>query len=134
MRSRYTAFSRGEIEYIRRTLAPESRDGFDAEALKESARQVKWKGLKILRTDRGGPEDGTGIVEFSAHYQHGEEAIEHHEISQFRKDEEGQWLFVDGEIQRPSSPGTVKREAAKIGRNDACPCGSGKKYKKCCGA
>jgi preprotein translocase subunit SecA len=29
---------------------------------------------------------------------------------------------------------TIKREAAKVGRNDPCPCGSGKKYKKCCGA
>jgi preprotein translocase subunit SecA len=28
---------------------------------------------------------------------------------------------------------TIKREAAKVGRNDPCPCGSGKKYKKCCG-
>jgi preprotein translocase subunit SecA len=29
---------------------------------------------------------------------------------------------------------TVKRSSAKVGRNDPCPCGSGKKYKKCCGA
>jgi preprotein translocase subunit SecA len=29
---------------------------------------------------------------------------------------------------------TIVREAPKVGRNDACPCGSGKKYKKCCGA
>jgi uncharacterized protein YecA (UPF0149 family) len=29
---------------------------------------------------------------------------------------------------------TVKRAAAKVGRNDPCPCGSGRKYKKCCGA
>jgi preprotein translocase subunit SecA len=28
---------------------------------------------------------------------------------------------------------TIRREAAKVGRNDPCPCGSGKKYKKCCG-
>ena len=28
---------------------------------------------------------------------------------------------------------TIKREAAKVGRNDPCPCGSGKKYKNCCG-
>ncbi|MFH0802059.1 MAG: SEC-C metal-binding domain-containing protein [bacterium] len=28
---------------------------------------------------------------------------------------------------------TVRRETRKVGRNDACPCGSGKKYKKCCG-
>ncbi|MBW1722756.1 MAG: preprotein translocase subunit SecA [Deltaproteobacteria bacterium] len=32
-----------------------------------------------------------------------------------------------------ASPMTVKREGKKIGRNDPCPCGSGKKYKKCCG-
>ncbi|UCF57694.1 MAG: SEC-C domain-containing protein, partial [Deltaproteobacteria bacterium] len=31
-------------------------------------------------------------------------------------------------------PATVKREGKKIGRNAPCPCGSGKKYKKCCGA
>ncbi|MNM27760.1 hypothetical protein D3C81_382580 [compost metagenome] len=29
---------------------------------------------------------------------------------------------------------TLKREEPKVGRNDDCPCGSGKKYKKCCGA
>ncbi|PJC67711.1 MAG: YecA family protein, partial [Zetaproteobacteria bacterium CG_4_8_14_3_um_filter_59_5] len=28
---------------------------------------------------------------------------------------------------------TVRRELAKVGRNDPCPCGSGKKFKKCCG-
>jgi preprotein translocase subunit SecA len=34
----------------------------------------------------------------------------------------------DGKIK------TVRRTEAKVGRNDPCPCGSGKKYKKCCGA
>jgi uncharacterized protein len=29
---------------------------------------------------------------------------------------------------------TVRRGAAKVGRNDPCPCGSGRKYKQCCGA
>ncbi|MDR2502930.1 MAG: preprotein translocase subunit SecA [Deltaproteobacteria bacterium] len=33
----------------------------------------------------------------------------------------------------PRKPATVKREEPKVGRNDPCPCGSGKKYKKCCG-
>jgi uncharacterized protein len=32
-----------------------------------------------------------------------------------------------------SIPPTVKRESPKVGRNDPCPCGSGKKYKNCCG-
>jgi preprotein translocase subunit SecA len=31
------------------------------------------------------------------------------------------------------APATVRRESAKVGRNDPCPCGSGKKFKKCCG-
>jgi uncharacterized protein len=31
-------------------------------------------------------------------------------------------------------PQPYQRQAAKVGRNDPCPCGSGKKYKKCCGA
>jgi uncharacterized protein len=35
---------------------------------------------------------------------------------------------------RKSSVATFKREAPKVGRNDDCPCGSGKKFKKCCGA
>jgi preprotein translocase subunit SecA len=33
----------------------------------------------------------------------------------------------------PSKPATVRRTADKVGRNDPCPCGSGKKYKNCCG-
>jgi len=33
-----------------------------------------------------------------------------------------------------AEPLTVKRKEAKVGRNDPCPCGSGKKYKKCHGA
>lgn len=136
MRSRYTAFTRGEIDYIRQTLAPESREGFDGEALRASARQVKWKGLTIKSTEKGGPDDQDGIVEFSAFYRHGDEEIEHHEISKFRRGEEGQWYFVDGDIQNaaPEGPKTVTRTEPKIGRNDPCACGSGKKAKKCCGA
>jgi uncharacterized protein len=36
-------------------------------------------------------------------------------------------------LARQSGP-TVRREAPKVGRNDPCPCGSGKKFKRCCGA
>jgi preprotein translocase subunit SecA len=35
--------------------------------------------------------------------------------------------------EEPAMPATVKRTSDKVGRNDPCPCGSGKKYKKCCG-
>jgi uncharacterized protein YecA (UPF0149 family) len=33
----------------------------------------------------------------------------------------------------PEKPEPIRRDTPKVGRNDPCPCGSGKKYKKCCG-
>ena len=52
--------------------------------------------------------------------------------TQVAKQREAQAAAVggDGEKKRPR----VKKAADKVGRNDPCPCGSGKKYKKCCGA
>lgn len=50
-----------------------------------------------------------------------------------------QWDDIFSEEKRKElykeqkASGTVRREGPKIGRNDPCPCGSGKKYKKCCG-
>lgn len=41
-------------------------------------------------------------------------------------------IFRFWQVQR-SSPAPVRREAPKVGRNDPCPCGSGKKFKQCCG-
>ena len=40
----------------------------------------------------------------------------------------------DGEVLHAAREGSFIREEPKVGRNDPCPCGSGKKYKKCCGA
>ncbi len=42
-------------------------------------------------------------------------------------------IRTNREDGQPAGGGTVRRETRKVGRNDACPCGSGKKYKKCCG-
>jgi len=53
------------------------------------------------------------------------------EVARLKKEQEEQPMFfgpAEGGAQRP----TVKKDR-KIGRNDPCPCGSGKKYKKCCG-
>lgn len=143
MRSRYTAFTYKDIDYLKKTLAPESRGDFDAASTKQWAENAKWKGLKILSTQKGGPDDKKGSVEFVATYEMDGEALDHHEISQFRKSEGGQWFFVSGDSHTHKEgeghhhyekPQTVQRESPKIGRNDPCVCGSGKKYKKCCGA
>jgi SEC-C motif domain protein len=130
MRSRYTAYTLADIGYIEHTLAPESRSDFDKAGALSWAKKSEWKGLKIISTDKGTAADSEGVVEFVATYGQEGQFIDHHEISSFRKDETGQWYFVDGH-----APGkkTVRRENPKIGRNDPCHCGSGKKFKKCCG-
>ena len=142
MRSRYTAYTCADIGYLDRTLAPESREGFDPAEAKRWAESSKWKGLRIVDTQLGGPLDTKGLVEFEATYEQDGAGIVHHEVSRFRKTKDGRWLFVDGEFHThkegehhhhgSAKPATVVRESPKIGRNDPCHCGSGKKYKKCC--
>ncbi len=53
--------------------------------------------------------------------------------TQVAKQREAQAAAVGGDTSEKKRP-TVKKAAEKVGRNDPCPCGSGKKYKKCCGA
>ena len=36
------------------------------------------------------------------------------------------------EMRIPPTPAQMKRRPPKVGRNEPCPCGSGKKFKKCC--
>ena len=143
MRSRYSAFVVADIEYLKETLAPESKADFDMEEAREWARNAQWKGLQILKTEKGGPADRTGTVEFVATYVYQDESLDHHETSQFRKTEAGQWLFVEGDghthpagetHHHHAKPQTHVREEPKLGRNEPCVCGSGKKYKKCCGS
>jgi SEC-C motif-containing protein len=119
------------VSYIKQTLVPEKRSTFDEENAKEWAQTSTWKGLQILSTEAGGETDKTGVVEFVATFEQNNKVVEHHEVSQFRKDGRGHWCFVDGEV-KTNKPQTMVRSSPKIGRNDPCSCGSGKKYKKCC--
>lgn len=147
MRTRYAAYVTADIDYLEKTLAPESRSDFDKKSAQQWAKQAQWKGLKIISTDKGSPVDTVGTVEFIATYQQGNEGFDHHEVSQFRKGKDQRWYFVDGDAHTHKEgedhghhhhhhvkPQTVVRDQPKIGRNDPCVCGSGKKYKKCCGA
>ena len=129
MASRYVAYSTGAIDYLLETHAPETRHQVDRKATETWSKSSEWRGLEILRTERGGPDDQTGQVEFVARYRRDGVEHTHHELSDFRRIE-GRWYFVDG---KPIAEPPVRRASPKVGRNDPCPCGSGKKYKKCCG-
>ncbi len=126
MRSRYSAYTKAEVDYLYETTHPSYRKGYDHEGTRQWAESSQWLGLEIVSA-RGGESDTLGEVEFIASYNDGETVHNHHELGKFRK-EDGCWLFVDGKMV-----GAKPIISNKIGRNEPCPCGSGSKYKKCCG-
>ena len=127
MRSRYSAFVKGEHAYIEQTHDPKTRENFDGDANKRWAESSEWLGLEIKEVQGGASSDSYGEVEFVAKYSTAGEEKTHHERSQFNK-RSGKWYFTEGKNPQIS---TFVRDV-KVGRNDPCPCGSGKKYKKCC--
>lgn len=126
MRSRYSAFVTGRLEHVENTHVPEIRDDFNRAEAEQVAASSVWRKLEVLRSSETGD---TGTVEFVIRFRRDGQDMLHHEKASFRR-EEGRWLYIDGEINPKEPP----RQVVKIGRNDPCHCGSGRKYKKCCGA
>lgn len=86
MRSRYSAFVTGDVSYLLRTWHPSTRP-----SSLELDDSIRWIRLDVLDTQRGGPLDTEGVVEFEAHYRGGSQR----ERSRFRR-ENGKWLYLDG--------------------------------------
>ncbi len=118
MKSRYSAFAAGQGRYLVDTLAEEHRADADAAAIAADAAAVEWLGLEIVDSVASGDR---ATVEFKACYRVSGAVAVLHEKSRFER-RGGRWYYVDGILYD-----------AKIGRNDRCPCGSGRKYKQCCG-
>ena len=128
MRSRYTAYVKHDIDYIVDTCVKSEDEGVDVDSTRQWSEQSEWLGLKIVATEKGGAMDSEGIVEFIASYKFQGKKEDHHERSRFVK-KAGTWFFDTG----ATVTDTVVRETPKVGRNEPCPCGSGKKYKACHG-
>lgn len=91
MRSRYTAYTLGRADYLSATWHPTTRrKDMDLDET------IKWLGLKIVRTQDGGPNDREGLVEFVARYKIGGRAQRMREASRFVR-RNGSWLYVSGE-------------------------------------
>lgn len=128
LRSRYTAFALGEIDYLIGSHHSKTVGQIKREEVEEWSKGSEWLGLEILSVEAGLEKDTEGNIIFKATYKADGKEHEHMEKSFFEK-ENGAWKFLDAKAVHL---GTYKRVEPKIGRNDPCPCGSGKKFKKCC--
>lgn len=126
MRSRYTAFTMKNLDHVERTHAPEVRDDFNRAEAERMADETEWHGLHIHKTKDYGE---TAEVEFIIRVRQDQKTVSKAAQSRFRKID-GEWLYVSS---KPAPHLASLRTQEKIGRNDLCTCGSGKKYKKCCG-
>ncbi len=113
MRSRYSAYVKGNGKYLVLSAVKENQFIEDIELIEEFSHSVEWLKLDVL-------DIKDTIVEFKAYYREKNGIKVLHEKSNFIQ-ENGMWKYADGELYN-----------SKIQRNENCPCQSGKKFKKCC--
>jgi SEC-C motif-containing protein len=122
MRSRYTAYTLAEIDYIKKTMRGKPLLHFQETEARRWASRLFWLQLKVLRSTMETPTKG--YVEFIAQYIDGTTLHSLHEKSEFSYEQE-QWFYVDGFL--------FPTKKQLISRNNPCPCGSQRKFKNCHG-
>lgn len=103
MRSRYSAYSKGDVEYLIQTQYPKKRKKTDRQMLLKTIENTSWMELTVLKTQKGGTDDRRGIVEFVAQYRGlklTDPIYQLHERSRFVK-EDGVWFYQDGDNLPP---------------------------------
>jgi len=125
MRSRFTAHVLHDYAHLHRTDLETAGKPYVEEPV--DPQELTWTRLAVHAHESGAKPD-MAFVDFSAYYKAGDGEQALHEKSEFvRRD--GRWFYTRAVR---TGPAPVKA-APKVGRNDPCPCGSGKKYKHCCG-
>ena len=134
MRTRYSAFVLVKPEYIVKTTLPAQQALLDIKSITSWAKETNWAGLEIVEHL---PNLGKrhAQVEFKAYYNivdntaNGlEEKLQaHHELSTFVKvkdkaNDDTRWYFLDSTV------------SMTVSQKQPCICGSGDKFKRCCGA
>ena len=125
MRSRYTAHVLHDDEHLHRTHQPTMNEPFEPE--REPVRK-DWTKL-VIHAHEVAPSGDAATVEFTAYFKEGDAEHTLIEKAAFRKID-GNWIYTKPIRQGPAP---IRATPAKADRNDPCPCGSGKKFKKCCG-
>jgi len=117
MRSRYTAYTQQNNDWLLATWDQSQRTPQLSAALQADSSQTQWLGLNVISHNHQ-KDSNEAFVTFFARYRDNEHTSAIYERSRFLLREQD-WYYIDG----------VHLQA---GRNETCPCGSGKKYKKCC--
>lgn len=113
MRARFSAYVLGNVHFLKQSWAPET-----CPAQLDADRPSPWKSLTVMPINPDSPDQ----VHFRATGFDGKDWFALEEHSRFVQDAGG-WLYHSGEVEQ---------HRLVPGRNDACPCGSGLKYKRCC--
>lgn len=125
MRTRYSAFFLIKPDYIVKTTLPAQQHLLDIKAIESWAKQTDWAGLEIVEhTPRSAKRHAQ--VEFKAYFKTNENLEAHHELSAFVKvtdkiNNNAQWYFLDPTVE------------LTVTQKQPCICGSGEKFKRCCG-
>jgi SEC-C motif-containing protein len=124
MRSRFTAHVAHDYAHLHRSYLKTSREPYVPEA---DTGGRDWTRL-VIHSHEPGARPDTAFVDFTAYYREGDAEQSFPEKAEFQRID-GTWFYT-----RPvrQGPAPIKSAEAKVGRNDPCPCGSGKKYKQCC--
>lgn len=118
MRSRYTAFFLANADYIVQTTVPAQQPLLDVVAIQTWGETTEWAGLEIVQHQQQISKIHSQ-VEFNAFFRTETSIETHHEKSLFVRIN-GRWYFADPTVPLPS-------------QKQPCICGSGKKFKHCCG-
>ena len=118
MRSRYTAFTLADNKYLMDSWSLKTRP----KEIHAEEDGIQWITLEVEKCEKGNSDDQDGFVTFTARFLSSGNLCRLHEKSSFIKDG-GLWYYLDG---------VTESDTEKVGRNTPCPCGSGKKYKRCC--
>ena len=108
-------------------------------AEKDPKTEFKREGSRMFEEMLETIEDRVTDIIFKVHLEAGARARNVWNVSQTSHDEVGQFAMAERQRAAAQAPQgevkikQIKLEQPKVGRNDPCPCGSGKKYKKCCG-
>ncbi len=125
MRSRFTAHVVHDHAHLHRTYLGTAREPYVA---KEEGPASDWSRL-VIHSHEAGSSPDTAFVDFTAYFREGDKEQAHHEKGAFQRID-GAWFYTHAVRMGPAP---IKSTQAKVGRNDPCPCGSGKKSKHCCG-